>query len=179
VEDGLQPAAGATEPNAASADLGGGGPLLGGHRYGEAQGQTGAHVGQQRLSGKLWAQIVWPVPSRLWDDLDDPFPPSKGALLEHRAAADLREQYRRLMSSTQWLSAGMCWTAIVPDQGRAITPDQIAARLAGNAPYQLHEPAPLDAIGPPERDAYPVLIDHLSLRVGLPRGKPRRAPAAQ
>ncbi|GAA3078805.1 DUF6461 domain-containing protein [Streptosporangium carneum] len=73
--------------------------------------------------------------------------------------ADLREHYQRLISNTQWLSAGMCWTAIVADNGRALTLDQVTARLAGNTPYQLHEPAPLDAIAPPERDAYPVLVD--------------------
>ncbi|WP_031161692.1 DUF6461 domain-containing protein [Streptosporangium roseum] len=73
--------------------------------------------------------------------------------------ADLREYYRRLMNSTQWLDVGMCWTAVVPDDGRALTLDQVAVRLAGNTPYRLHEPAPLKAIGPPEQDAYPVLID--------------------
>ncbi|MFD8532508.1 DUF6461 domain-containing protein [Streptosporangium canum] len=73
--------------------------------------------------------------------------------------ADLREHYRRLMNSTQWLDMGMCWTAVVPDDGRALTLDQVAARLAGNTRYRLHEPAPLDAIGPPERDAYPVFVD--------------------
>ncbi|MEV4577113.1 DUF6461 domain-containing protein [Nonomuraea jabiensis] len=73
--------------------------------------------------------------------------------------ADLREHYRRLMNSTQWLGVGMCWTAVVPDDGQAHTLDQVAARLAGNPPYRLHEPAPLSAIRPPERDAYPVLLD--------------------
>nr|WP_260407838.1 DUF6461 domain-containing protein [Planomonospora venezuelensis] len=53
----------------------------------------------------------------------------------------------------------MCWTAVVPDDGRALTLDEVAARLAGNTPYRLHEPTPLDAVGPPERDAYPVLVD--------------------
>ncbi|MEU8402850.1 DUF6461 domain-containing protein [Nonomuraea sp. NPDC048892] len=75
---------------------------------------------------------------------------------------DLREHYRRLISSTQWLSVGMCWTVMVPDGGRAFTLDQVAARLAGNTPYQVHEPASLDAIGPPERDAYPILVDQCS-----------------
>ena len=74
-------------------------------------------------------------------------------------AADLREHYRRLINSTQWLGVGMCWTAVVPDDGRALPLDHVAARLAGNTPYRLHESAPLDAIGPPERDAYPVLVD--------------------
>jgi hypothetical protein len=73
--------------------------------------------------------------------------------------AHLREHYRRLISSIQWLGVGMCWTAVVPDDGRALTQDQVAARLARNMPYQLHAPTPLDAIGPPERDAYPVLVD--------------------
>ncbi|MGV9324095.1 DUF6461 domain-containing protein [Streptosporangium sandarakinum] len=74
--------------------------------------------------------------------------------------ADLCEYYRRLRSSRQWPgAAGMCWTVVVPDDGRALTLDQVAARLAGNTPYQLHAPAPLDAIGPPEQDAYPVFVD--------------------
>ncbi|MET9065925.1 hypothetical protein ACWDR1_23160 [Streptosporangium sandarakinum] len=34
-------------------------------------------------------------------------------------AADLREYYRRLRSSRQWPgAAGMCWTEVVPDDGR-------------------------------------------------------------
>ncbi|MEO3873678.1 DUF6461 domain-containing protein [Nonomuraea sp. B12E4] len=73
-------------------------------------------------------------------------------------AADLREHYRKLMNSTRWLGIGMCWTAVVPDDGRALTLDQVAARLAGNTPYRLHEPATLDAIGPPEHDAYPLFV---------------------
>ncbi|MFI9592599.1 hypothetical protein [Nonomuraea sp. NPDC052265] len=71
---------------------------------------------------------------------------------------DLREHYRRLRDSTQWLDVGMCWTVVVPDDGRAFTLDQVATRLAGTARYRLHEPATLDAIGPPEHDAYPVLV---------------------
>lgn len=69
------------------------------------------------------------------------------------ATADLRAHYRRLMNSTRWLGVGMCWTAVVPGDGRALTLDQVAARLAGNTPHQLHEPATLDAVGPPERDS--------------------------
>ncbi|MGW3347163.1 hypothetical protein ACWDA3_28010 [Nonomuraea rubra] len=75
--------------------------------------------------------------------------------------ADLRAHYRRLMNSTRWLGVGMCWTAVVPGDGRALTLDQVAARLAGNTPHQLHEPATLDAVGPPERDTYPVFADRV------------------
>ncbi len=48
---------------------------------------------------------------------------------------------------------------MVPDDGRALTLDQVAVRLAGNTPYRLHEPALIEAVGPPERDAYPVFVD--------------------
>jgi hypothetical protein len=77
----------------------------------------------------------------------------------HPPTADLREHYRQLMNSTQWLGVGMCWTVVVPDDGQALTLDQVAARLAGNTPYRLHKPATLDAVGPPERDAYPLFVD--------------------
>lgn len=73
--------------------------------------------------------------------------------------ADLHEHYQRLRSGLQWLGVGMCWTVVVPDGGRVLTADQVAARIAGNTPFELHEPATLDALGPPEADAYPVLID--------------------
>ncbi|MEU4834026.1 DUF6461 domain-containing protein [Streptosporangium sp. NPDC023615] len=78
---------------------------------------------------------------------------------EQPPPADLREYYRRLMNSRQWLGVSMCWTVVVPEDGRALTLDQAAARLAGNTPYRLHEPASFEAVGPPERDAYPVFVD--------------------
>ncbi|MGN9786640.1 DUF6461 domain-containing protein [Nonomuraea sp. ZG12] len=78
---------------------------------------------------------------------------------ERLPIVDLRERYRQLMNSTQWPGVGMCWTVVVPDDGRALTLDQVAARLAGDTSYRLYEPAPLGAIGPPKRDAYPVLVD--------------------
>ncbi|MEU6786500.1 hypothetical protein ABZ912_45520 [Nonomuraea angiospora] len=55
--------------------------------------------------------------------------------------AGLRAHYRQLRSSHHWLNVAMCWTAVVPDSGEAFTLDEIAVRLGGAAPYQLHEPA--------------------------------------
>ncbi|MFI7466836.1 DUF6461 domain-containing protein [Nonomuraea sp. NPDC049646] len=80
---------------------------------------------------------------------------------------DLREYYRGLMNRTRWLSNGMCWTAVIPDDGRELTLDQVAARLAGNTPYRLHEPASLDAVGPPERDAYLVFVGEFGSATAL------------
>ncbi|NRQ36385.1 hypothetical protein HII36_31795 [Nonomuraea sp. NN258] len=69
--------------------------------------------------------------------------------------ADLRESYAEVSYVHQ---TGLGWTAVVPDDGRPLTLEQIAARLAGDAPYEIHEPAPLSAVVPPDFDAYPVLV---------------------
>ncbi|MGP4102071.1 DUF6461 domain-containing protein [Nonomuraea sp. KM90] len=71
----------------------------------------------------------------------------------------LREHYRHLRTSHPWLDEAMCWTVVVPDSGRAFNLDEIAVRLSGGTPYQLHEPASFTAAGPPTEDAYPVLVD--------------------
>ncbi|MGN9786838.1 DUF6461 domain-containing protein [Nonomuraea sp. ZG12] len=71
----------------------------------------------------------------------------------------LREHYRQLRSSHPWLDEATCWTVVVPDSGHAFNLDEIAARLGGGAPYQLHEPASFQAAGPVSGDAYPVFVD--------------------
>ncbi|RBQ15798.1 hypothetical protein DP939_32795 [Spongiactinospora rosea] len=53
----------------------------------------------------------------------------------------------------------MCWTVVVPDSGRAFSLDQIAARLAGDTPHQLHEPALPGAVMLPYDTDRPVLVD--------------------
>lgn len=73
--------------------------------------------------------------------------------------ADLREHYRRLIHDRLWLAEAMCWTVVVPHNGTALTLNQIAARLSGDAPHQLHVAAPFSAIVPFDGDAYPVLVD--------------------
>ncbi|WP_147269114.1 hypothetical protein [Sphaerisporangium album] len=72
---------------------------------------------------------------------------------------DLREHYRQLRRSQSWLDVAMCWTVVVPDSGKALNLNQIATRLSGDTPHQLHDPAPLSAIVPYDGEPYPVLVD--------------------
>jgi hypothetical protein len=75
------------------------------------------------------------------------------------SSADLREHYRQLRRSQPWLGVAMCWTVVVPDNGRTLTLEEVAVRLGGDTSHQLHEPASVSTIGPFAGDAYPVLID--------------------
>jgi hypothetical protein len=71
----------------------------------------------------------------------------------------LREHYRQLRSSHLWLDVAMCWTVVVPDSGQAFPLDELAARLSGDAPHQLREPALPDALGLPYVTDNPVFVD--------------------
>ncbi|MEV0597274.1 DUF6461 domain-containing protein [Nonomuraea cavernae] len=73
--------------------------------------------------------------------------------------ADPREHYRQFLSTHLWLDVAMCWTVVVPDSGQAFPLNQLAARLSGDAPHQLHEPALPDTLGLPYDTDYPVFID--------------------
>ncbi|GIH26335.1 hypothetical protein Aph01nite_46450 [Acrocarpospora phusangensis] len=75
------------------------------------------------------------------------------------SSADLHDYYRQLRRSQRWLGVAVCWTVVVPDNGRTLTLEEVAARLSGDAPHQLHEPAPVSAIGPFASDESPVIID--------------------
>ncbi|WP_125634673.1 DUF6461 domain-containing protein [Nonomuraea sp. WAC 01424] len=71
----------------------------------------------------------------------------------------LREHYRQLRSSQPWLDVAMCWTVVVPDSGQALPLHQLAARLSGDAPYRLFEPAPPKAVLLPYDTDLPVSVD--------------------
>ncbi|WP_240196874.1 DUF6461 domain-containing protein [Nonomuraea lactucae] len=73
--------------------------------------------------------------------------------------ADLREHYRQLRSTQPWLDMAMCWTVVVADNGQTFALNQLAARLSGDAPHQLHEPALPDALGLPYDIDNPVFVD--------------------
>ncbi|WP_147268388.1 hypothetical protein [Spongiactinospora rosea] len=73
--------------------------------------------------------------------------------------SELHEHCRQLHSSHLWLDVAMCWTVVVPDSGRAFSLDQIAARLGGDTPHQLHEPALPRTVMLPYDTGYPVLVD--------------------
>lgn len=62
----------------------------------------------------------------------------------------------------------MCWTVLVPEDGTApFTLEEIAARLSGGTPHELHAAAPLSAIVSSPGDAYPVVVDRSGSAIGL------------
>ncbi|WP_084957040.1 DUF6461 domain-containing protein [Thermoactinospora rubra] len=78
---------------------------------------------------------------------------------EQPRTVDLREHYRQLIR-TRALDVAMCWTVVVPDNGTALSLDQITARLSGDASHRLHAAASLgDLWHFLNGGDYPVLID--------------------
>ncbi|MET9067723.1 DUF6461 domain-containing protein [Streptosporangium sandarakinum] len=56
------------------------------------------------------------------------------------AGSDVYRYYRRLLKG-HWLAEGICWTVVVPDDGKPLTLTEIGERVSGGADYETYEAA--------------------------------------
>jgi hypothetical protein len=59
---------------------------------------------------------------------------------ERPAGTDMYRYYRRLLKG-HWLETGICWTVVVPNDGKPFTLAEIGERVSGGVSHEIHEAA--------------------------------------
>nr|WP_278249082.1 DUF6461 domain-containing protein [Streptosporangium minutum] len=78
-------------------------------------------------------------------------------------ASDVYHYYQRLLEES-WMSEALCWTVVVPHDGRPMTLTEIGDRVSGGAGYHAYETASFedeeDYLVSSEDSDWAMLVDH-------------------